>query len=157
VEQERSPIIRRKFQERLLVNEARNARHIPRREITMTPEEEKGRDTERWIKGRKGSRIPREMSIYVLTESSDDQPCKVGSAADIAKRLIMLNCGNHRPLFVRAKYTVEWLPGEKWLAYQRRVQEKERKVHEKLARFRLRGEWFGTHYRDASAAIAEML
>lgn len=131
----------------------------------MTPEDqaivraahskELDRDVYSWIPGRLGSRKPQEMSLYVLTEGFSNCPCKIGSAADVNKRVTLLNCGNHRKLFLRASAKVAWPKDEKWLAYQRRVQKLEREVHKKFANWRVRGEWFVIDFEEAAKAITE--
>lgn len=112
-------------------------------------------DMDGWIRGRQGSRKPREMSLYVLTESGAEQPCKIGSAVDVARRICTLNSGNSRPLVLRAAAKVTWHPDEKWLAYQRRVQGMERALHARFKGVRLRGEWFVLHWEAAAQAIAQ--
>lgn len=116
----------------------------------MTEEQEfQPRDTSGWVRERQGSRIPRAICLYVITESQAEQPCKIGSAAEIGRRLSTLNSGNPRPLILRAMVEVAWMPAERWVPYQKRVLEMERSAQVHFGKLRIRGEWFAVHWEDA--------
>lgn len=98
-----------------------------------------------WVKGRQGSRKPKEMFIYVITEADTERPCKIGYASDPDKRRFTLSCGNYRELIVRHRVCIPWPKDEEWLAYVDRVHEAEISIHKQFSRDRLRGEWFDVH------------
>lgn len=65
--------------------------------------------------------------IYFIQEGLDG-PIKIGTALDVAKRLKPLQAGNPRPLRVLALSPGDWRD--------------ETRLHMKLSRHHIRGEWF---------------
>lgn len=73
-------------------------------------------------------RRDRPRFVYVI-QDGDDGPVKIGEAFDPRSRLGELQCGNHRPLNLRAVVLA--------------TDTTEKELHALWARSRMRGEWFG--------------
>lgn len=72
------------------------------------------------------------MYVYFIQEG-ERGPVKIGRAKDLLKRIETLQIGNSRELKLIAK-----LPCQS----ERQAHEMEQRIHRRLARFRVRGEWF---------------
>lgn len=66
--------------------------------------------------------------VYII-QDGDDGPVKIGEAFDPRSRLGELQCGNHRPLNLRAVVLA--------------TVSTEKELHALWSRSRMRGEWFG--------------
>lgn len=88
---------------------------------------------------------PAEMSHIYAIQVGEDGPIKIGVATDPRDRLKALQTAHHRPLrllgysVVRKAWALQW----------------ERKVHARIQKYRLEGEWFECH--RAVERIVEMI
>ncbi len=82
--------------------------------------------------------------VYFITEVGADIPVKIGVTNDAYSRIAGLSTGNYRGLEI------------KWHWHPHKDAEKdEKKIHEILAKHRIRGEWFNIHWEDALEELDE--
>lgn len=89
--------------------------------------------------------------IYVVEESdpnADESALKIGVATNPDYRLAGMQCGNPRPLHIVSRIPVR----DRSIALS-----VERRVHLRLTRYRIRGEWFRLDQASAIKVIAEVV